>query len=203
MEYRCLGYVTKKTGYSFPIVALAEAPAFPQALSEGDEKGYPRRCLEQPEAATPGHWVEASRSKLIAAAVSLGSSGGTGAPTMEGVVRKRVLVVDDERPVADTLVAILRMSGYEATGLYDGASALLHCQSQVPDLIVSDVVMPGLSGIELAIFVKEHYPDCKVLLFSGMAATADLLQAARDQGYDFEVLAKPVHPSDLLSKIAA
>jgi DNA-binding NtrC family response regulator len=72
---------------------------------------------------------------------------------------------------------------------------------EAPDLLISDVLMPSLSGIELAIQVREHCPDCKVLLFSGQAATASLLETARAEGYDFEVLLKPVHPSDLLAKI--
>ena len=70
-----------------------------------------------------------------------------------------------------------------------------------PDLLISDVVMPQLSGIDLAIRVKEQCPACKVLLFSGQAQTADLLEVARIQGHDFELLAKPIHPADLLARI--
>jgi CheY-like chemotaxis protein len=116
---------------------------------------------------------------------------------------KRVLVVDDEQCIADTLAAILRQSGYDATALYDGESALSACDAQVPDLILSDAIMPGISGVDLAILIKVRYPGCRVLLFSGMATSTDLLKEARLQGHDFEVLAKPVHPDDLLAKIAA
>jgi CheY-like chemotaxis protein len=70
-----------------------------------------------------------------------------------------------------------------------------------PDLLITDVVMPLLSGIELAIQVRELCPDCKVLLFSGQAATAHLLDAAGANGHNFELLVKPVHPADLLAKI--
>jgi CheY-like chemotaxis protein len=71
----------------------------------------------------------------------------------------------------------------------------------VPDLIIADVVMPELSGIDLAIRLRELCPTCKVLLFSGQAQTEDLLETARRQGHHFEVLAKPIHPNDLLSEI--
>ena len=60
--------------------------------------------------------------------------------------------------------------------------------------------MPGMNGIEMAIQIRQRYPACKVLLFSGQAATADLLEEARQSGYDFELLAKPVHPTELLAK---
>ena len=116
---------------------------------------------------------------------------------------KRVFVVDDECSIADSLAAILRMSGYDTTALYDAEAALLACNCHAPDLVISDVMMPGMSGIELAIQIKERYPGCKVLLFSGVATTADLLEQAREQGHDFELLAKPVHPADLLAKLAA
>jgi YesN/AraC family two-component response regulator len=71
----------------------------------------------------------------------------------------------------------------------------------VPDLLITDVAMPGLSGIELAIHVQMICPDCKVLLFSGQAETVNLFETARSEGHDFELLLKPVHPIDLLKKI--
>jgi CheY-like chemotaxis protein len=72
-----------------------------------------------------------------------------------------------------------------------------------PNLVIADVMMPGVSGIDLAIRLKEICPTCKVMLFSGQAETADLLQIARSQGHDFEVLAKPIHPRDLLAQVKA
>lgn len=114
---------------------------------------------------------------------------------------KRVLVVDDEQVIADTLVAIFTNAGYQAAAAYDAQSALAKCQSFLPHLLITDVVMPGMNGIEMAIQVRERFPTCKVLLFSGQAATADLLDKARRSGHDFELLAKPVHPAELLAKI--
>jgi CheY-like chemotaxis protein len=65
------------------------------------------------------------------------------------------------------------------------------------------VIMPEMSGIDLAIAVKESCSDCKVLLFSGQAATADLLLAAKRSGHEFQLLTKPVHPTDLLAALRA
>ncbi len=70
-----------------------------------------------------------------------------------------------------------------------------------PDLLITDVSMPGMSGIDLAIEMKMVYPRCKTLLFSGQASTADLLEKARQDGHDFVLLQKPTHPADLLREI--
>lgn len=114
-----------------------------------------------------------------------------------------VFVVDDEPVIASTLAAILKLHGYSAAFFTSPLEALAAAQSRAPDLLISDVAMPGISGIELAIRMKTHYPRCKILLFSGQAETADLLGAARADGHDFHLLSKPIHPSAMLSKIEA
>jgi DNA-binding NtrC family response regulator len=113
----------------------------------------------------------------------------------------RVFVVDDEFVIASTLELILRNQGFDAISFCAPLDALEAACLQSPNLLISDVVMPELSGIELAIRIKEQCPNCKVLLFSGQAATAGMLEDARANGHNFAVLAKPVHPTDLLRKI--
>jgi CheY-like chemotaxis protein len=115
--------------------------------------------------------------------------------------RPRVLVVDDEGLIADTLTLLLSGNGYVATAAYDGGSALEQARSLKPDLIISDVMMPGMNGVELAIQVRQFLPSCKVLLFSGQVTTARMLQDIAAQGYSFEILEKPVPMEDLLSKL--
>jgi DNA-binding NtrC family response regulator len=115
--------------------------------------------------------------------------------------QRRVFVVDDEHVIASSLAMILRTQGFDATSFSLPHEALQAASSEAPDLLISDVVMPVLSGIELAIQMKQLCPGCKVLLFSGQSATVDTLEAARADGYDFEVLSKPVHPTDLLRRI--
>ena len=119
----------------------------------------------------------------------------------ENDLRPKVLVADDERVIADTLVIILNQSGFDATAVYSGTKAVELAESLKPDMLISDVIMPDLSGIDAAISVRRILPTCKILLFSGQAATADLLDKARQQGHEFEILAKPVHPQDLLAKL--
>ena len=115
--------------------------------------------------------------------------------------KPKVLVVDDERVIADTLAIILNQHGFDAAAVYTGTAAVERAKNVRPDLIISDVIMPDMNGIETAINIRQFLPSCKILLFSGQAATADLLESARAQGHEFEILAKPVHPQDLLAKL--
>jgi CheY-like chemotaxis protein len=121
----------------------------------------------------------------------------------ENSAKPRVLVADDERVIADTLSMILNQSGFEARAVYSGEKALELAATFVPDMLISDVIMADLNGIDAAIQMRAMLPKVKILLFSGQAATADLLEKARAQGYEFEILAKPVHPQDLLNKLRA
>jgi len=112
-----------------------------------------------------------------------------------------VYVVDDEHIIATTLATILQNSGFDAVSFEDPLEALLAAEYRTPDLLITDVMMPQLNGVDLGIQFKAIHPNCKVLLFSGNAAHLDLLCGARNQGHDFELLSKPIHPKDLLAAI--
>ncbi|NYF91915.1 response regulator [Tunturiibacter empetritectus] len=113
-----------------------------------------------------------------------------------------ILIVDDEHIIADTLSIILSRSGFSTLTAYDGAAALELARTFNPQLLIADVMMPGMTGIELAIAVSQNIPECQILLFSGQAATADLLVHARSAGYNFTTLTKPVHPTDMLKRVS-
>ena len=121
----------------------------------------------------------------------------------ENRVKPKVLVVDDERVIADTLAMILNQSGFDARAVYSGEKAVDMASTFTPDMLITDVIMADLNGIDAAIMIRSILPKIKILLFSGQAATADLLEKARAKGYEFEILAKPVHPQDLLSRLKA
>ena len=113
-----------------------------------------------------------------------------------------VFVVDDEDVIATSLATILCLGGgFRARAFTHPREALEAARLEAPDLLIADVVMPLLSGIDLAIQVRKCCPDCKVLLFSGQTGTVRLLEAARENGHAFELLSKPVHPADLLARI--
>ena len=115
--------------------------------------------------------------------------------------KPKVLIADDEKVIADTLAQILNQHGYDASAVYTGSSAVELATILRPELLISDVIMPDMNGIEAAIKIRALLPSCKILLFSGQASTADLLENARKDGHEFEILAKPVHPQDLLAKL--
>jgi FixJ family two-component response regulator len=110
-------------------------------------------------------------------------------------------VVDEESIISLTLAMILNTSGFDATGFVSAHKALEQALSGRPNLLITDVVMPEMNGIELAIKFKSACPECKILLFSGQHATTNLLKDAAERGHDFHILAKPVHPKELIAAL--
>ena len=115
---------------------------------------------------------------------------------------RKIIVVEDEETIADTLAMIFSSNGYEARSAYSAEQALEMLEAWPPDLAIIDVVLPGMNGIEFAIFLKASYPDIHFLLFSGQPGTGGLLEEARKKGHLFEILAKPLHPSFMLATVA-
>ena len=113
----------------------------------------------------------------------------------------KVIIVDDQPMIANTICQILRGAGYSTFAAYEAEGAMMLCRHHSPALLLSDVIMPGISGIELAQQVSRELPACHIILFSGHVDTAPLLAAARERGFHFECLAKPVQPEDLLAKV--
>ena len=120
-----------------------------------------------------------------------------------GPIRLRVLVVDDEHVIADSLALILRTRGYEALAVYDARAAIAAAPQFAPEALISDVVMPGMNGIELTTHFAHQFPDCKVLLMSGNAATTGLLEDAQRHGHFLAFRSKPVPPAELFEFLAA
>ena len=120
---------------------------------------------------------------------------------MPSTADPRIFVVDDEPIIASTLAAILQMNGFSAKFFTCPQEALKAARLKAPDLVISDVAMPGISGVDLAIQMRAQYPTCKILLFSGQAASMDLLKDARAQGHHFDLLLKPIPPTELIFEI--
>jgi DNA-binding response OmpR family regulator len=112
-----------------------------------------------------------------------------------------VLVVDDEHLITDTICAILNANGFSAVGVYGGDEALLAIAELRPEIVLSDVLMPRMSGVELAIKLRDQFPDMKIVLLSGQASTSGMIQRAEADGYYFTLIPKPIHPDDLIARL--
>lgn len=111
----------------------------------------------------------------------------------------RILVVDDERLLAETTAAVLNRAGFTVKMAFDAFDALEVMRSFRPDCLLTDVMMPQMNGVELAIAITRTYPATKIFLFSGQAGIGQILADSKAQGFEFPLLAKPVHPSKLIS----
>ena len=117
--------------------------------------------------------------------------------------RPSVLLVDDERVIVDTYAMILDQSGFYPLKAYSGEQALELIEKVRPDVVFSDIVMGWVNGVEVAVAVKQRWPDCPILLTTCAYGNLVLLEPAEAAGYHFEVVGRPVHPNDLLAKIRA
>lgn len=116
--------------------------------------------------------------------------------------RTRVIIVDDEQLIADTLATILSKSGFQAWASYRGEDAIELAREIEFDVLVSDIRLRGMSGIEAAEKILEMRPDSKVLFFSGQANASDLVNSAK-LAHKFELIFKPLHPAALIELLEA
>jgi CheY-like chemotaxis protein len=121
--------------------------------------------------------------------------------TSNGERKINILVVDDEPLVADSLAQVLNMVGFNASSRYSGCQAIEQASAAPFDVLISDVVMEGMTGIDAAIEIRQLLPNCKVLLVSGNNRTGDLLKDAFQLGHNFDILAKPVHPTVIIDRL--
>jgi DNA-binding response OmpR family regulator len=116
-------------------------------------------------------------------------------------MKSRILVIDDEESVADTLAAILTECGYEVWVEYSGDAGVKRAGTFRPDIVISDVIMPAINGVDAAIDIERQLPDCRILLLSAAPEYArHVLKSRCHPG--FEVIAKPIDPSWLLSRLS-
>jgi two-component system response regulator PilR (NtrC family) len=97
----------------------------------------------------------------------------------------RVLVVDDEQSMRNMLAIALQQEGYEVVTAEDGEAARREIEARSVDLIVSDIRMPGMDGIEVLRFAREHLPETEVILVTAHASTDSAVEALRLGAYDY------------------
>jgi DNA-binding NtrC family response regulator len=109
----------------------------------------------------------------------------------------RVLIVDDEEELVHALVERLDLRGIEAIGVTNGHDALERIYHESFDVMLLDVKMPGLGGLEVIKKVKEKCPNLEVLLLTGHGSTRDAEEGMRAGA--FKYVMKPVNIEDLVA----
>ena len=108
----------------------------------------------------------------------------------------RVLIVDDEEELVSALKQRLNLRGFQATGVTTGAEALSYLAETPCDVVLLDVKMPGIGGLELTRKIKEQRPELEVVLLTGWSSAEDARKGKELGAYDY--LMKPVKIDDLV-----
>ncbi len=110
-------------------------------------------------------------------------------------MEKRVLVVDDDESLRRVTQVQLEQAGFKTTTAGDGIEALRILQKSAPDLVITDLKMPGISGIELLRRIRADYPDVLVVMLTAFGTVESAVEAMKAGAYDY--ITKPVHPDEL------
>ncbi|MGH7416615.1 MAG: sigma-54-dependent transcriptional regulator, partial [Candidatus Rokuibacteriota bacterium] len=107
----------------------------------------------------------------------------------------KVLIVDDEEPARQGLTALLARWGYDVDEAADGQEAVSKAAAGLPSVVISDLVMPKMDGLELLRALKTDVPFASVILLTGQGSIDTAVTAMREGAYDY--LTKPVEPGRL------
>ncbi|HYQ48052.1 MAG TPA: sigma-54 dependent transcriptional regulator [Thermodesulfovibrionales bacterium] len=111
----------------------------------------------------------------------------------------RLLIAEDEEITLNNIVDTLRDEGYDVTGAKDGSDALLKLEHDHCDVLITDIKMPGLSGIDLLEKVKEKHPSTEVILITGFGSIGSAVDAMRKGAYDY--ITKPFDLDELVLRV--
>jgi len=114
--------------------------------------------------------------------------------------KMKVLLVDDEMEFVSTLAERLRLRNVDASITTDGVEALEIMSTDPPQLVVLDVMMPGLGGLEVLGRIREKHPTIKVILLTGRGSTKEGIEGMRLGAYDY--MMKPVKIEELVQKMS-
>ena len=113
--------------------------------------------------------------------------------------KNRILVVDDEQAINEMLVESLQLDGYEADGVYDGEQAIQQLKEKTYQLAILDIRMPRKDGLEVLQFIKEQYPDIKVLIITALASKEEIKNTVKLGAY--ACLKKPFRLDTVLDTV--
>jgi len=138
---------------------------------------------------------------LVAPSAGIGFPIGAAAAGPGSVCHGQALVVDDEPAAVRLFLECLAVAGYEATGTTSVAEALELLRSRPFDVMLSDLRMPEMSGLELMVKARLEAPDMAVILITAVADVDTAIRAMRVGAYDY--LVKPVSPGDVVLHVSS
>ena len=114
---------------------------------------------------------------------------------------KKILIVDDEKDIVETLSFMLKAKGFECISAYDGETGLSLAKTQQPDLVILDVMMPKINGYKICRLLKfdNKYKDIPIIMVTARSQAEDKL-IGEETGAD-EYITKPFEFSEILDKI--
>ncbi len=112
----------------------------------------------------------------------------------------KILVVDDEKAARKSLADILRLEGYDVSSAEDGPAALKQLNEQVIDLMLLDIRMPGMDGIDVMQQATEISPDTQIIMLTAHGSMESAIESLRYGAHDY--LIKPSSPQEILSSVA-
>ena len=116
-------------------------------------------------------------------------------------MRRTILVVDDDPDILKLMAMRLRAAGYDTISVSNGEAALAHIALSSPDLVISDLRMPGMDGMSLFNAIRSIKPNIPVIIVTAHGSEAEALNAIQRGVFDF--LTKPFDNKYLLQQIAS
>jgi DNA-binding response OmpR family regulator len=113
---------------------------------------------------------------------------------------KKIMIIEDDEMTIEILTFILLKEGYEVSVCRNGNEALENLPIVMPDLVITDIIIPLKSGLEVINFIKQHFPKMPVIALSGLGEEQKTVTDAFKLGVD-DFIAKPFHPEELLLRI--
>jgi CheY-like chemotaxis protein len=124
-----------------------------------------------------------------------------------------VLIIDDEEDIRDALRRVLERAGYRVRAAEDGADGLTQMQQRAADIIITDIIMPKLNGVEAIAAMRERFPGARIIAISGggnygtsdyqpNAITTSAYLAAANKAGAHIILTKPFDSADLLKAVS-
>lgn len=115
------------------------------------------------------------------------------------MLQAKVLIVDDETEFASTLAERLEIRGYNAKAVYSAEDAIASSRTDPPDVILLDLRMPGMSGIQVLKTIKQFNPSIQVIMMTGLGVSQESAEAMESGAFD--CVMKPVDIENVVLKI--